>query len=283
MRVTQPSGTDATLAPMTSATRSITNDDFEIVYDDSGGDLPIVWLHGISEDRWSWQTVTEQLAAELRCIRIDFRGHGESSHGGPYDAVRLVSDLAAVIEATCTQPPVVVGHSLGGIVATIGAATGLTGPVVSIDQPLRLRPFSQLVQSLAPRLRDPVTYADALMEEKIGLGMDRVPDPVSGELERKTRASDQEVVLDIWKPMLDGDSDEISAADTALEQLLREINVPYLALHGQPVEGDYAQWLQTANRRATFEYWEGSDHWLHLVDPDRFVRRLEQFLHETLR
>jgi pimeloyl-ACP methyl ester carboxylesterase len=268
---------------MTSRARSLTDDGFEIVYDDSGDHLPVVWLHGINEDRWSWQTVTQQLAAELRCIRIDFRGHGESSHGGPYDAAALVSGLAAVIEATCITPPVVVGHSLGGIVATIGAATGLTGPVVSIDQPLRLRAFSELVQSLAPRLRDPVTYADALMEEKIGLGMDRVPDPVFGELERKTRTSDQEVVLDIWKPMLDGDSDEISAADTALEQLLREIKVPYLALHGQPVEDGYEQWLQTANPRAAFEYWEGSGHWLHLVDPDRFVRRLKQFLHETLR
>src|SRR5207245_4723866 len=170
-----------------------------------------------------------------------------------------------------------------GTGATSRAAPGLTGPVVSIAQPLRLRPFSELVQSLGPRLRDPVTYADALMEEKIGLGMDRVPDPVFGELERKTRASDQDVVLDIWKPMLDGDTDEISAADMALEQIFREINVPYIALHGQPVEDGYAQWLQTANPRAAFEYWAGSGHWLHLVDPDRFVRRLEQFLDETLR
>jgi pimeloyl-ACP methyl ester carboxylesterase len=111
--------------------------------------------------------------------------------------------------------------------------------------------------------------------------MDRVPDPLFGDLERNVRTSDQDVVLDIWKPMLDGDSDEISNADTALEQLLREINVPYFALHGQPVEESYAQWFHTANPKATFEYWQGLGHWLHLDEPDRFVRRLKEFLEES--
>jgi pimeloyl-ACP methyl ester carboxylesterase len=107
--------------------------------------------------------------------------------------------------------------------------------------------------------------------------MDRVPDPLFGELERKVRTSDQDVVLDTWKPMLDGDSDEISDADTALEQVLG-IDVPYFALHGQPVEESYAQWFHTANPKATFEYWQGLGHWLHLEEPDRFVRRLKEFL-----
>jgi pimeloyl-ACP methyl ester carboxylesterase len=193
----------------------------------------------------------------------------------------LVSDLAAVVSATCDEPPVVVGHSLGGLVATIGAATGLTGPVVCIDQPLKLRAFGDLVHSLAQRLRDPVTYSDALMEEKITLGMDRVPDPLFRDLERKTRTGDHDVVLDIWKPMLDGDAEMIDAGEVMLEQFLREITVPYLALHGQPVEPGYEQWLRGANPSVTFEYWQGLGHWLHLVDPDRFVDRFRRFLAET--
>jgi len=265
---------------VTTVGRAVTDDGYEIVYADSGGDKPVVWLHGISEDRSSWEPVTGQLAPELRCIRIDFRGHGESSHHGPYEVTGLVSDLAAVVGATCTEPPIVVGHSLGGMVATIGAATGLTGPAVCIDQPLRLRTFSELVHSLAPRLRDPVTFSDALMEEKIALGMDRVPGPTFRELDRKTRSSDPDVVLDIWKPMLDGDTEVIDAADMMLEQFVREINVPYLALHGQPAEPGYEQWLRTANPTVTFELWEGLGHWLHLVDPDRFVDRFRQFIAE---
>src|SRR5262249_50597909 len=137
----------------------------------------------------------------------------------------------------------------------------------------KLRAFSELVHSLAARLRDPVTYGDALMEEKIALGMDRVPDPLFRELERKTRSGDKDVVLDIWKSMLDGDDEVIDAGDVLLEQSLREIAVPYLALHGQPVELGYEQWLRAANPSVTFESREGLGHWLHLVDPDRFVDR----------
>jgi pimeloyl-ACP methyl ester carboxylesterase len=265
---------------VTTVTRSVTSDGVEVVYDDSGGNRPVVWLHGINEDRSSWDPITRQLAGEMRCIRIDFRGHGESSRHGPYDATGLVSDLAAVVGETCEEPPVVVGHSLGGMVATVGAATGLAGRAVCIDQPLRLRAFSDLVHSLAPRLRDPETYGDALMEEKLALGMDRVPDQLFRELERKTRAGDQDVVLDIWKPMLDGDAEAIAAGEVILEEFLREIKVPYLALHGQPVEPGYEQWLRVGNPAVTFEYWDGLGHWLHLVDPDRFVKRFTRFVAE---
>jgi pimeloyl-ACP methyl ester carboxylesterase len=258
--------------------RSITNDDWQIVFDEGGEGPTVVWLHGLSEDRWSWEPVTRQLLDEMRCIRIDFRGHGESTRHGPYDAAGLVSDLASVTRATCTEPPVVVGHSLGGMVATIGAASGVTGPVVCVDQPLCLRPFDQLVRRLAARLRGPTTYADALIEEKMAMGMGRVPEPLFGELERKFRASDREVVLDIWKPMLDADAEVLGAADDFFALLLAAISVPYLALHGLPVEAGYQDWFQSTNPNAAFEAWDGIGHWLHLVDPNRFAERFREFL-----
>ncbi len=132
---------------------------------------------------------------------------------------------SAVVRVTLGEPPVVVGHSLGGIVATISAAMGVTGPVICADQPLTLEGFAEIVHRLAPRHpRETATYADAIMEEKLALGMGLVPQPLFGELERKARTSDQNVVLDIWKPMLDWDSDAIDAAKPALGQLLQVID-----------------------------------------------------------
>jgi pimeloyl-ACP methyl ester carboxylesterase len=158
------------LSRVATVQRSITHDALEIAFDESGTGRPVVWLHGISEDRFSWAPVTEQLADEMRCIRIDFRGHGASSHRRPYELEALVSDVTSVISATCNEPPVVVGHSLGGMVATIAAAIGDTGPVICVDQPLTLEGFAEIVHSIAPRLRDPETYSDALMEEKLAIG-----------------------------------------------------------------------------------------------------------------
>jgi pimeloyl-ACP methyl ester carboxylesterase len=262
---------------MNRTRRSIVNDGVDIVFDECGTGRPTIWLHGLSEDRHSWSPVTDLLPPGLRCLRMDFRGHGESAHRGPYDFSGLVSDLGAVIRDTCDEPPVVVGHSLGGMVATIGAVMGMTGPVVCIDQPLALGDFGVLVHRLAPRLRDPDTFADALMEEKVALGMDLVPEPIFEDLERKARASDHEVVVEIWKPMLDGDFVEPGIADWAT-QMLGAIDVPYLALHGHSVVPGYDEWFHATNRDATYERWDGLGHWLHLVDSPRFVRRFEEFL-----
>ena len=268
----------SSLSRVATVQRSITHDALEIAFDECGSGRTVVWLHGINEDRLSWVPVTEQLADEMRCVRIDFRGHGASSHRRPYELEGLASDVTSVISATCTEPPVVVGHSLGGIVATIAAAMGVIGPVICVDQALTLEGFAEIVHALAPRLRDNATYADALMEEKLALGMDLVPQQLFRELERKTRTSDPNVVLDIWKPMLDWDLGAMDAAGPVFEQLLRTINVPYLAVHGRPVEPGYEEWFRSTNPAATIEFWSGMGHWLHLVDPVRFANRIRDFL-----
>jgi pimeloyl-ACP methyl ester carboxylesterase len=268
----------SSLSRVATLQRSIENDALEIAFDECGRGRPVVWLHGINEDRHSWAPVTEQLADEMRCVRIDFRGHGASSRCRSYELEALVSDVTSVISAIGTDPPVVVGHSLGGLVATVAATMGITGPVICVDQPLNLQGFAEVVHPLAARLRDPATYADALMEEKLALGMGLVPEPLFGELQRKTRASDQKVVLDIWKPMLDWDLGAMDAAKSILEQLLQTIDVPYLALHGQPVESGYEEWFRNTNPAATIEFWSGMGHWLHLVDPVCFATRIRDFL-----
>jgi pimeloyl-ACP methyl ester carboxylesterase len=93
-----------------------------------------------------------------------------------------------------------------------------------------------------------------------------------------TRTSDQNVVLDLWKPMLDWDLGAMDAAKSILEQLLQTVEVPYLALHGQPVESGYEEWFTKTNPAATIEFWSGMGHWLHLVDPVRFANRIRDFL-----
>lgn len=259
---------------------TVTDDGVEIAFDDAGQGVPVIWLHGITDDRTSWGPITSRLTDKMRCIRVDLRGHGRSANQGPY-AAGFVSDLAAVIRATGATSPVIVGHSLGGVVATLAASMGLTGSVVCVDQPLKLGSFTELVQRDAVRLRDPATYADTLMAEKLELGMGLVPTALFRELERATRNSNQNVVLDAWRPVLDGDLDGITATERALEDALRMIDVPYLALHGRPVEAGYEQWFEATNPAAKFEYWPGLGHWLHLVNPCRFAGRVTQFIEEA--
>ena len=256
---------------------SIDNNGVEIAFDEAGEGRTIVWLHGMGEDRASWDPVTDLLAGAFRCVRIDFRGHGASTRLPHYEGAELVTDLRVVVDATCDAPPLVVGHSLGGMIATAGAALAITGPVVNIDQPLKLGGLAEVIRPLAGRLRDPGTYAAALHEVKVALGMDLVPEPTHAALERKGPPSDQNIVLDLWEPMLDGDAETLQANDDGFESILGRITQPYLAVHGLPVESGYEEWLTATIATTAFEHWDGLGHWLHLVEPTRFANRIRTF------
>jgi pimeloyl-ACP methyl ester carboxylesterase len=262
---------------MAATRRTIDNNGVEIAFDEAGEGDPIVWLHGMAEDRTSWDPITDLLAGEFRSIRVDFRGHGESTRLPHYEGGDLVSDVAAVIGATCETPPYVIGHSLGGMVATAAAALGIAGPAVSVDQPLRFTAFTDVIGPRAARLRDPNTYGGALSEVKIALGLELVPEPTCTRLARKSESSDQQIVLDLWEPMLDGDVEAIRANDAGFESLLGGITLPYLALHGTPVDPGYDDWLTTTIATAEIEHWSGLGHWLHLVEPARFASRVRAF------
>ena len=53
-----------------------------------------------------------------RIARIDQRGHGESgAPPGPYSRADLAADVVAVLDAEGIEQTILVGHSMGGIVA----------------------------------------------------------------------------------------------------------------------------------------------------------------------
>ena len=85
---------------------------------------PILFLHGGGQTRHSWKRAVEQAARRgYRAISLDLRGHGESdwSPDGIYDMERFVADVRAVVR-TLSQPPILVGASLGGLTSLLVAA-----------------------------------------------------------------------------------------------------------------------------------------------------------------
>ncbi len=85
---------------------------------------PILFLHGGGQTRQSWgKAIAEAAARGYRAISLDLRGHGESgwSPGGAYAMAQFVADIRAV-SLTFSQPPVLVGASLGGLIALLIAA-----------------------------------------------------------------------------------------------------------------------------------------------------------------
>jgi len=79
---------------------------------------PLVLLHGIMLSSALWVHQLRDLADHHRVIAVDLRGHGQSLPGSAGSGIRiLASDVAAVLEALGVENAVVVGHSMGGMVA----------------------------------------------------------------------------------------------------------------------------------------------------------------------
>jgi pimeloyl-ACP methyl ester carboxylesterase len=100
---------------------ALEHDGATLVYDDAGGDLPpLVLIHGLSSSRLTWDGLLPRLKERFRVLRFDQRGHGESSHAdGTYTLAHYVPDAIAFCEDVVCAPATVVGHSLGGVVATV--------------------------------------------------------------------------------------------------------------------------------------------------------------------
>ena len=112
-----------------------------LAYDDTaGGDrTPLVFLHGLSSARSTWARFVPMFSPEHRVLTIDHRGHGESAHAlGTYTLDHYVPDVVAFCDRVVGEPAVLIGHSLGGVIAHSVAWTrpDLVRGVVLEDPPL---------------------------------------------------------------------------------------------------------------------------------------------------
>lgn len=79
---------------------------------------PIVFANSLGTDLRLWDKVVPRLPAGLRIIRYDKRGHGLSScPNGPYSMGALVRDLEQLLDHLKVRDAMVVGLSIGGMIA----------------------------------------------------------------------------------------------------------------------------------------------------------------------
>ena len=50
-----------------------------IAYDIAGHGPLVMFVHGLTSNRRGWDPVTSQLVQDFACLRVDLRGHGDSS------------------------------------------------------------------------------------------------------------------------------------------------------------------------------------------------------------
>jgi 3-oxoadipate enol-lactonase len=100
-------------------------DTVTISYTDEGSGRPVLLLHGHTLDRRMWDPIVPRLlAAGLRVVRPDLRGHGRSTRpSSGYHVSHHAADMVALLDTAGLDRAAIVGFSFGGGVALEMAVT----------------------------------------------------------------------------------------------------------------------------------------------------------------
>ena len=238
---------------------------------------PIIFLHGYTDSSHSWSAVTPHLAGDYRTYALDQRGHGESEkpqYGG-YSMTHYADDVIAFMDKRSIDKAVLVGHSMGSLIAhrvaalhpqrvshlvLIGSATGGTN-----NEVLEFV-WNEIVG--LPSFEDPVD-PDFIRDWQTG------PNPVDPVFFEKVLEETAKVPARVWKDALLGLlTDDHSA-------FLNKIVAPTLIVWGTQ-DGIFFEADQDALRAAlpdaVFTPYDGAGHNTHWEEPQRFADDLRAWI-----
>ena len=268
-----------------------------LAYEDSGerDRPPILFLHGLSQAGSTWSRIAPAVAERYRVITLDQRGHGDSEHApGTYDVTHYVADTAAFCERVVGEAAVLVGHSLGGVIATqlANERPDVVRALFLEDPPLfrgadgasrepsgvaKIFPVARQVLSEMRERNAPLAEYETLVRAapslaRTGSMLDVLGDEGVAAIARSLSTLDPET----FTPAIDG---------TTFGGVVPapKLTCPIHVVRADPAFGpaftehDEERFL-AANPHALVEVFEGASHAVHDEQPDQFQQALLAFL-----
>jgi pimeloyl-ACP methyl ester carboxylesterase len=243
----------------------------QLDYELRGAGSPLLLIHGLTFDRSTWEPIVEQLADRFTCVAVDLPGHGGSD--GPQrgiDGVALA--ISHLLDELGVEPPVVIGHSMGGAVAGIYAAHHPARGLVMVEQAPHVRPFAAMLHQFEPALRSE-NFRAAFEPIRQTIGVELLPEPQRTSILAGQRV-DQDLILSYWDEALAATPDELQAR---IDREVKAIALPVLAVFGHTIDATTREHLLDRLPSAEIEEWAGLGHMVHLMEPERFASRLAEF------
>lgn len=247
-----------------------------LAHDSSGAGPLTVLVHGITEDRRTFDPLLPLLEPHYRVLRVDLRGHGASPTADSYGLDAMADDVAAVVQSigggSPSDAPLVIGHSLGGAVAAVYGARHPVRGVINIDQSLDLAGMQAQVTSVEDMLRGDgfAAVISGMFAQMAGALPQSEQDRVAA-----IRRPVQQVVLGVWAPLLELSPRDLAATVDAL--VTPPVRYPYLQIQGISAGPGYPAWLDRRIPGAVVDDWADTGHYPHLCDPERFVAEVRDF------
>jgi len=236
--------------------------------------MPVIFLHGLSDSWHSFEKILPMLPTTLHAYAISQRGHGNSDkQASGYLPKDFAADVAAFVKQKHLGKVVVVGHSMGGMVAQQFA----------IDYP-------QLIKGLILIDTD-ASFGDNIVVQdflKQTLSLENIDRKFMEDFQNSTLANNidpeyfETVVNEGMKtPVPVFKAALLGVMDVDLTSRLKEIQVPVLILWGEKdlicsIQDQYL--LARHLKKSNFITYKQTGHALHWEQPEKFVHDLLTFV-----
>lgn len=253
--------------------QTLSRDGVALAYEEAGqGSPPMLFVHGWACNHTHFQAQVAHFSRAHRTIAVDLRGHGQSdSPRQEYSMAGFVDDLAWLCQQLGVARPVVVGHSMGGVIALKLAAhyPELPSAIVMIDGGTRTLD--------GPALADPMLALAAVMRD--GPDLQPIRETIGGmflpqsDPALRARVTDEmlstprHVMASAWEQLR-----MVNGGDDA-----RACRVPALFVNASPWRPELAR-LRELCPQVVIGQTVGAGHFTMLEVPEQVNAMIERFL-----
>jgi len=259
---------------------ALTLNNINLHYRDEGpvDGTPVLFINSLGTDFRLWDQILPLLPEGLRLIRYDKRGHGLSSGPkAPYFMGDLVADAAALLDALKVKQAIVVGLSIGGMIAQGLAA----------ERPDLVR--AAVLSNTGAKIATPAIWQERIEACRKG-GVEALADGTMTRWFSPTFHRDRAAEMQLWRTMMTRTSLEgylgcsAAIAETDLYDSTARLRLPVLGIAGSAdgsTPPDLVRETTELVPGSQFELIHGAGHLPCVETPERYAGILRGFLQQN--
>ena len=250
-----------------------------LAFDKVGQGPPVVFIHGLGGSARDWDKIAHVWSENLTVYTVDLYGHGRTpplSTDKPLTVADMARGVLQFIRREKIERPVLVGHSLGGLIALQLAEVNPSAfmALVIVDVPPAPKVFVTK-SSIAADRESLAADAEKFIRERWGKMATRPPDVE--HVVKSALATDRKTFQDIYF--------DIRATDLRPE--IGSLRLPVLVFYAEPPGGftptDDPEKLYDGVPEMSLSTVSGVRHFIMLDAPQNFTVTAFRFLAKTFK
>ncbi len=238
----------------------------------------IVILHGLFGSSKNWISICKALAEKYQVFALDLRNHGDSFHSSEHSIPAMSKDLGEFLRDQKIENPILIGHSMGGIVSMY----------FTLNHPQLVS--SLIVEDIAPKSY-PFEYQNEVSALSIDVAHCKTRTEVDHLMERFVPDTFLRQFLQMnlerkegggyyWKLNVSALQNSDRLFDSYFKEGLNSTNPTMFVLGGSStyVREEDKQTIQNFFPNAQIEVIEGGGHFVHYSHSAQFLTLVFDFL-----